>query len=83
MIKISIDGGGGFLKICGSVFDIDDSIPKMTGALSKKFLEYGVKKIFIRLIPDVSEDYLNLQRLWMNFGVEHLRNCTVASLKAV
>ena len=60
MIKISIDGGGGFLKICGSVFEIDDPIPKMTGALSKTFLESGVQKIFFGLIPDVSKDYVNV-----------------------
>ena len=59
LIKISIDGGGGFLKICASVFDLDDPIPKMSGALSKKFLESGVKKIFIiGLVSDVSEDYV-------------------------
>ena len=80
LIKISIDGGGKFLKICASLFDIDKPIPKMSGALSKKFLEFGVKKIFIiGLVPDVSEDYVNVKRLWMNRGVEHLRNYTVAT----
>ena len=61
LIKISIDGSGGFLKIWNSVFDIDDPIPKISGALSKTFLESGVKKIFIiGLIPDVSKDYVNV-----------------------
>ena len=41
----------------------------MSGALSKKFLESGVKKIFIiGLVPDVFEDYVNVKRLWMNCG---------------
>ena len=76
LIKIGIDGSGGFLKICHSVFDIDDPIPKINGALSKTFLESGVKKIFIiGLVPHVSEDYVNIKQLWMNCGVEHLRNC--------
>ena len=76
LIKISIDGSGGFLKIWNSVFDIDDPIPKISGALSKTFLESGVKKIFIiGLVPHVSEDYVNIKQLWMNCGVEHLRNC--------
>ena len=80
LIKISIDGGGGFLKIYASVFDIDDPIPKMSGVLSKKFLKSGVKKIFIiGLVPDVSEDYVNIKRLWVNCDVEHLRNYTVAT----
>ena len=61
LVKISIDGDGGFLKICASVFDVDDPVPKMSGALSKKFLESGVKKIFIiGLVPNVSEDYVNV-----------------------
>ena len=80
LIKISINGGGGFLKICASLFDIDDPIPKMSCALSKTFLESVVEKMFIiGLVPNVSEDYVNVKWLWMNFGVEHLRNCTVAT----
>ena len=58
LIKISIDGGGGFLKICQSIFDINDLLPKTNSAMSKKFLESGVKKVFIiRLVPDVNENY--------------------------
>ena len=72
LIKISIGGGGGFLKVCASVFDINDPIPKLSTALSKKFLESGVKKILIiGLVPDVSEDYVNVKRVWMNCGIEH------------
>ena len=80
MIKISIDGGGRFLKNCASVFDIDDLIRNMSGALSKKFLGSSVKNFFIiGLVLDASEDYVNEKRLWMNCGVEHLRNYTVAT----
>ena len=74
LVKISIDGGGGFLKICSSVFDINDPIPKVSGGLTKRFLESGVKKVFIiGLAPGVSEDYVNVKRLWMNSGIEQLR----------
>ena len=46
----------------------------------EKFLKSGVKNIFIiGLVPDVSEDYVNVKRLWMNCGVENLRNYTVAT----
>ena len=80
LIKISVDGGGGFLKICASIFEIDDPTPRVSGALSKKFLESGVKKILIvGLVPDVSENYVNVKRLWINCGVEKLRNYTVAT----
>ena len=79
-IKISIDGGGGFLKIQACLFNIDDPIQKMSGALSKTFLESGVRKVFIiGLVPDVSEVYLNVKRLQMNCGVENLRNYTLAT----
>ena len=80
LIKISIDGGGWFLKICASVFEIDDPTPGVSGALSKKFLESGVKKILIiGLVPDASENYVNVKRLWMNCAVEKLRNYTLAT----
>ena len=80
LIKISTDGGGEFLKICASVFDIDNPILKMSGALSKTFPKSGVKKNFtIGLVPDVPEDYVNVKWLWTTCGVEHLRNYTVAT----
>ena len=80
LIKVSVDGGGGFLKICASIFEIGNSTPRVSGALSKKFLESGVKKILIvGLVPDVSENYANVKRLWINCDVEKLRNYTVAT----
>ena len=80
LIKINVDGGGGFLKICASIFETDDPTPRVCGTLSKKFLESGVKKILIvGLVPDVSENYVNVKRLWINCGVEKLRNYTVAT----
>ena len=57
----------------------DNTIRKTSCALSKKFLQSGVKETFIiGLVPDVSEDYVNVKRLWM-YGNEYLRNCTVAT----
>ena len=74
LIKIRVDGGGGFLKICASRFEIDDPTPRVSGALSKKFLESSVKKILIvGLVPDVSEYYVNVKQLWINCGVEKLK----------
>ena len=75
LIKISIDGGGGFLKICTSVFNINDPTPKVGGNLRKKFLESGVKKLFIIAVaPNVSELYVNVKRLWLNCGIEKLQH---------
>ena len=74
LIKISIDGGGVFLKICLSIFDIHDPLPKANHAMSKRFLVSGVKRVFvIGLVPDVGENYVNVKRLWINSGVDKLQ----------
>ena len=79
-IKISIDGGCGFLKLCLSIFDINDPCSKSNSVLSKKFLELGVKKAFIiGLVPDVSEHYVNVKRIWINCGINNLKNYTIAT----
>ena len=44
LIRIGLDGGGGFLKICFSLFDLYASESKSTKTLSKKFKDSGVKK---------------------------------------
>ena len=46
LIKISIDGGGGFLKFCMSIFDIDNLVSKNKTGLSKKFKDSGAKRYF-------------------------------------
>lgn len=80
LVKISIDGGGGFLKMCLSVFDIHDPLPKANNAMSKKFLESGVKKVFVvGIVPDISENYINMKRLWLNSSVDKLQKYTIAT----
>ena len=40
--------------------------------MSKKFLELGVKKVFIiRVVPD--ENYVNGKKLWLKSGVDTLK----------
>ena len=74
LIKISIDGGGGFLKICLSIFDINDPLPKANNSIGKRFLESGVKRVFIiGLVPDITENYVNVKRLWLNTGLDGLK----------
>ena len=61
LIRIGIDSGGGFLKICLSVFHIDDPYSKSNSLMSKKFKESGVKRVFLLgLVPDVSERCVEL-----------------------
>ena len=75
LIKISIDGGGGFLKVCLSLFDINDPFPKLSSSsMLKRFKDSGVKRIFIiGIVPKVSEDYVNVKRLWINIGIHVLQ----------
>lgn len=64
LIKITIHESGEFLKICRSFFDISDPLPEANSAMSKKFLEAGVHKVFIiGLVFDVGETYVNVKRL--------------------
>ena len=82
LVKVSIDGGGGFLKFCLSIFDINNPQPKEGKYfVTKKFLESGVKKIFIiGIVPEVKEEYVNVKRLWLNSGLDQLeRKFTVAT----
>ena len=79
LIKIGIDGGGGFLKCCLSIFD-----PVMDGQSRKNdrdFKNSGVKKCFIiGIVPNIPETYFNLKRLWLNVGASDLdRPFTIAS----
>ena len=53
LIKISIDGGGGFLKLCFSILDINDPCSKSNSTLSKKILESA----------RFSENYVNVKRI--------------------
>ena len=64
LIKLIIDGGGGFLKLSLFIFDINDPCSKSSSGLSTKFLESGVKKVFIiDLVPDAPELYANVKRI--------------------
>ena len=80
LVKIGMDGGGGFLKFCLGVFDIDNLVSRKTG-ISKKFKDSGVKKIFlVATVPNVPENYENVKKLWMNMGLSNFdRRFTIAT----
>ena len=64
LVKVGIDSGGGFLKICLSVFDMDNLVSGSKVGLSKKFKDSGLKKIFlVAAVPDVPENYQNVKKL--------------------
>ena len=75
MIRIGLDGGGGFIKLVLSVFELN-SIDKVkrTFSLATKFKDSGVKKAFIAaIVPEITENYFNMKKIWINVGM-HLFN---------
>ena len=72
-VKIGIDGGGGFLKICLSVFEMDILVSGSKVGLSNKFKNSWVKKVFlIPAVPNVPENGQNVKKLWLNLGLQNL-----------
>lgn len=68
-VKLGIDGGGGFLKLCLSF-----SNPVATGLKVRKNSDYGVKKIIvIAIAPDVQENYENVSKIWCLLNLNNLQ----------
>lgn len=70
-VKLCLDGGGGFMKICLSVFNTVDDFQKKhrrtyDEGMASGFCDTGVKRIFIIAIsPDVQENYTNILKMWV------------------
>ena len=80
LLKVGLDGGGGFFKILLTIFDKDDPFPHVKSAMSKRFKESGVKKaLVIGLVPDIPENYVNVKRLWVNLNIKLLNKYTIAT----
>ena len=72
LIRIGLDGGRGFMKICLSVFDINNSTESKK-TFAKKFKNSGVKKLFIlAIVPDLSENFWNIKMLWTELQLHKL-----------
>ena len=76
-VKIGIDGGGGFLKFCLSVYvdeDVETPHPK------DSFANTSVKKIFIiAIVQDVKESYINVLRILEILNIQQVSmNCMYA-----
>ena len=66
LIKIGLDGDGGFIKICLSLFDLYATESVSKKKLCKKFKNSGVKKVFIvGIAPKILENFTNLKKLWL------------------
>lgn len=58
-LKIEIDGGGKFLKLCLNFISINND------NLGTQFKDSEVKKFFIiGIVPDIPENYNNVAQLW-------------------
>jgi hypothetical protein len=80
LVRIGIDGGGGFLKICLSVFM--NSNPERIGVTrrlsydefpSKIHKDPGVKKVFILSLTPVQENYENVSQLWTRLDINSIK----------
>ena len=87
IIRIGHDGGGGFVKICLSVFKLDSEEEGDEGGqeekkrLTQRFQDSGVKKaMVVACVPDIQENYYNIKRLWVESGIDKLtRKFTIAT----
>ena len=65
IVRIGMDGGGGFMKVCLSVFDMRLE-KKEQGRLKNRFKDSGVKKLLIlAIVPDIQENYINIKYIWL------------------
>ena len=78
-VRVGLDGGGGFLKVCLSLFDLTASPSK--NVLAKKFKDSGVKKvIIIGITPNVPENYVNVKKVWLSIGLQSMqKSFTIAT----
>lgn len=68
LIRVGIDGGGGFFKVCLSIF------PLQQQRSAAGFKDSGVKRVFLLAIaPSIQENYHNLQKIWVSLGMNSLQ----------
>ena len=81
LVRMGMDGGGGFHKICLSVFQLQRNTAGYGKRLDEKFKDSGLKKIIIlAIVPEVQENYANLKRLWLEAGIDKItRGYTIAT----
>ena len=78
-MRVGLDSGGGFLKVCMSIFNLSGTTSQKVSA--KKFKDSGVKKVIIIAIsPNVPENYVNIKKMWLNIGLHTTsRKFTIAT----
>ena len=81
LVRVGLDGGGGFFKVCLSIFDLNAASLPLKKESAKTFRDSGVKKVFIiEIAPKVEENYVNVKKLWLKIGLHNLqREFTIAT----
>ena len=71
IVKIGVDGGKGFLKICLAILELDSADDSSQSPPQKRFLtqriakDSGVKRqILAAVAEDLPENYANVKQLW-------------------
>ncbi len=89
--KIGIDSGGGFLKVCLNLDQVDNNnLPNKKakfsykeGACASEFKDSGVKKIIIlAIVEDVTESYGNLKIILDLLGIQNIDCVHAMDMKA-
>ena len=79
-VRVGVDGGGGFFKICVNVFDSFEAEFKSAGDSieigsnpSKNYLDTGVQRIqFLAIVEDIPETYENVKTILKFLDLESL-----------
>lgn len=90
-MKFGIDGGGDFLKVNLSIQSTDTDSPTSNdtkrqkyndGVAAKRFLDSGVKKLFIiGISAKTQENYQNVSQLWSAININQFEGTVSVDLK--
>ena len=80
MVKIGLDGGGGFLKVSLTLMTFETDMATSArrrkladGVAAKTRSEGSVTRVFLlALVPDVPENYRNLLNIWIKLKLDKL-----------
>ena len=79
LIKVSLDGGGKFFKVCLQVMDQAES---SLNVKKDDYLFSGVKKIFIiAIIEDIPENFFNISKILGLLNIDKIHHMIVCDLK--
>ena len=89
LVKLGLDGGGGFFKITINIIDKEREVKSPTQKSSRRLFSQGVapetqkdssvKKLFIiALVPDIPESYENMKVLFNELKLDRVK-CVVAT----